>query len=129
MEPITDPTICCQVHNYWQNKFIAEDLRPEQRRKKTNEKTSAFAAMLKKTYGSRRFVMAIFQSGMSWRARAGANNVARLMKWILEVTKAITEHRNDPLVKEQRRKSDSKKGANGLTDAEKAYQQARAQAS
>ena len=25
-EPITDPTICCQVHNYWQNKFIEEDL-------------------------------------------------------------------------------------------------------
>ena len=65
---------------------------------------------------------------MSWRDRDGANNVAKLVEWILEVTKAITQHKNDPMVKEQQRKSGWKKWANGLADEEKAYQQARPQA-
>ena len=132
-EPSTDRRICCEVHDHWQNKFIAEDLGPEQRQKSTSDKILAFAAMLKNTYGSKRFVMAIIQSGMNCAAHAGAsehgssgsaagpsgtNAVARLSEWTLKVAKAIDEHKKDPMVQEQRRQSSWKKCENCLTDRE-----------
>ena len=130
-EPITDRRTCCEVHDHWQNKFIAEDLGPEQRQKSTRDKILAFAAMLKNTYGSTHLVMAIIQSGMNCAAHAGAsehgslgsgacpsntNAVARLSEWTLKVAKAIDEHKKDPMVQEQRRQLVWKKCENSPTN-------------
>ena len=110
------------------HQFIRDDLRPDQKRKRASHKSSCFAAMLKNKYGGKRFVMAILQTGTSWRDSDGGNDVAKLVEWILAVSAAITEHKNDPAVAVQRQKSGFKKFSNGLTEEERRKQQNKRQA-
>ena len=38
--PITNVQVCCDMHTHWLHEFIRDDLRPPQRWKKPNEKSS-----------------------------------------------------------------------------------------
>ena len=125
------------------DKWIAEELREDQRLEERRVETSYFGAWMRNTYGSKHFVMAIIEAGLSWAAPAGASEhgsssaarspsgtdaIARLSKWVLKVTKAIDNHKKNPKVQEQRRRSGPKKYTSGLTPEERNLQTVRARA-
>ena len=60
------------IHNTWMRKWLRENLTEQQRQKSTSQQTSIFSAWLRNQYGSKRFVMAIIETGLSWATPSGA---------------------------------------------------------
>ena len=98
---------------------------------------------MRNTYGSKRFVMAIMETGISWATSSSAaehsadtdiptgapeDTITRFINWILKVVKTIDNHKNDPTVQEQRRRSGEKKHSSGLREDKKKLKAARTQA-
>ena len=66
LKAITDPEASKNIHNMWMHEWLQENLTEKQRRKAPNQQTSIFSAWLHNHYGSKRFVMAIIETGLSW---------------------------------------------------------------
>ena len=131
LKAITDPGVRANIHNIWCNKWLQENLTEQQRRYSRSKQTSMFAAWLRNHYGSKRFVMAIIETGFSWATPSGAaehspgtdiaigapeHTIKRFIDWILKVTKTIDRHKKDETVQEQRRRSGEQKHTSGLTE-------------
>ena len=140
LKPITDSMKLANFHNTWMHSWLRDNLTAEQKKdKSSSQQTSIFGAWLRNNYGSKRFVMAIAESGLSWATASGATehsaaassagdadvpigspeySINRFIDWILKVVKAIDQHKKDPTVDQQRRKSGDKKYAHGLNERE-----------
>ena len=72
LNTITEPNVRAGIHNMWMHKWLRENLTSEQQQKTRSEQKSIVAAWLRNQYGSKRFVMAIIETGLSWAAPSGA---------------------------------------------------------
>jgi hypothetical protein len=54
------------MHNKWMHEWLEKNLTSEQRCQTQNKKTSIFAAYLNREFGGKRFVMALWQTGIQW---------------------------------------------------------------
>ncbi len=94
---------------------MIENLNHKQRKKTYSQKTSIFSAWMRNNYGSKRFVMAILETGLSWATTSGATEhsgsasdandhnigmvddqqtITKFIDWILQVVKAIDIDKN-----------------------------------
>ena len=71
-QPMNDQNLCEQVHNTWMNSWLRDNLTPAQEVKSRSGKTSIFNVHVHNVYGSKRFVMAMLQTGLSWAPGADA---------------------------------------------------------
>ena len=126
LQPIPDAGVCAEIHNAWMDEWLAKNLSEAQKKKKRREHTSIFNVWLHQTYGSKRFVMAMLQTGLSWASvDPGTNHLVgaasitqKFVEWILKVMRAIQQHKNHPTTSEARRKSGTAKYMHGLTTDE-----------
>ena len=65
--PITERSDLAQMHAQWMDQWLAERLTEEQRSKPRKKQTSMFSAYLKKEFGGKHFVMALWQTGTRGR--------------------------------------------------------------
>ena len=126
--PITERSDLAQMHSEWMTQWLAESLTEEQRNKPRNKRTSMFNAHLKKEFGGKHFVMALWQTGITWAPSCAmtqenpdgaAKHVAtELVSWIRKVTLALEAHKKDPATVEATRRSGDSRGMHGLTPNE-----------
>ena len=64
--PVHNPNLLAHIHNLWCERWLSDNLTMHQSRKTRSQKTSIFNAWLRNNYGSKRFVMAILETGLSW---------------------------------------------------------------
>ena len=111
----------------------------EQKKKKHSSQTSMFNAYLWQHFGGKGFVMAVWQTGISWAppAEMMKNNYTGALKHIAHnfgqgaqlLCRARTAHQDDPKTKEAQRKSGSHtRGGHGLSSEELANRNAREKA-
>ena len=94
--PITERSDLTQMHAQWMDQWLAKELTEEQRGKPRNKQTSMFSAYLKKEFGGKHFVMALWQTGITWAPScamiqenpdgAAKHVVTELVIWIRKVT-------------------------------------------
>ena len=97
------------------HQWIGEELTGEQKRKKWNQKTSIFDAFVNNNYGGKLFVMAVWQTGITWLPLAelrqcnyvGATEhfATEFARWAHAFLEAVKAHKNNPATEEARRKS------------------------
>jgi len=121
--PINNTKTLAHIHNLWCDKWLIDNLAEEQLQKTDSQQTSIFSAWMRRNYGSKRFVMAILETGMSWATMSGAaehigtvcdanehgiaivgpqQTMTKFIDWIVQVVKAIDMHKNEPSVKKKR---------------------------
>ena len=140
MKLISDENVCIDLHDMWMSTWLYENLTNEQRTTITNRtKTSMFEAWLTNEYGSKRFVMAIIETGVSSATPSGVaehispytdmpvgapeHTMSRCMKWILKVVKVIGRQKNNLMVQ-----AGFEKNSSGLAQEEEELRAARDQA-
>ena len=125
---IQEPDTLKDMHNKWMHEWLEKNLTSEQRCKKQREKTSIFAAYLNREFGGKRFVMALWQTGIQWAPtpemirddyNGALEHVAKnFAKWTQRVAGAITRHKSATDTIEARRKSGQSYGKHGLSNEE-----------
>ena len=125
---ITDRSVLADLHAKWMSEWCRENLTDRQRRKSWSKKTSIFNVHLHQNFGGKHFVMALWQTGVTWAPSpvltnmnrdGAAEHVARqLVRWIRQVMHAIESHKNAPATVVARTRSGPSKGKHGLTDEE-----------
>ena len=114
------------IHNHWCRAWMNRNLTEVQWEKTESQRTSIFSAWLRNNYGSKSFVMAILETGLSWATRSGAaehtgsssnansvvngcveadQRIAKFIDWLLKVVKAIDKHKHDATLEDHRRRS------------------------
>ena len=106
----------------WQRDWFARNLTPEQESKKWSKKTSLFNAWAWTTVhvGGKDFVMAVWQTGMTWAPSSdlvrkdfeGAlKHVAtHFASWTRKLARSVANHKADPRTEEARTRSGTSKG-------------------
>ena len=112
----------------WLKDFIDNDLTAEQRLKPRRNKTSDFAAYLRDNFGGKAFVMALWQTGISWAPpphmkttdpNGALEHIAsNFAQWAQRVIRARKRHQESPDTKEAQRRSGYNTGKHGLTNEE-----------
>ena len=107
------------------SEWIENELTPEQRRKRRNVHTSLFGVWLRQNMGGKNFVMAIWQTGITWAPPAELLNsdvncalervATRVASWTRRLARAVTRHKNDERTVEARTRSGDAPGRHGLT--------------
>ena len=65
-EPIQDRDKLANLYTTWMHEWLRENLTQKQQSFDNKQKSSIFAAFLKKNYGGKAFVMALWQTGIQW---------------------------------------------------------------
>ena len=127
-----------QMWNEWMQDWLNTEATEEQRKRKRNKQTSLFNAWVYRNVGGKRFVMAIWQTGITWAPpqqllntnRTGAlEHVAKhFASWTRRLARAVTRHKNNPATVEARIRSGNAPGMHGLTEQQLADREARRKA-
>ena len=133
--PINDSTRLKEMHANWLQDFIDNELTAEQLLKARSKQTSMFAAYLRNNFGGKAFVMALWQTGISWAPTThmketnydGAlEHIAlNFAQWAQRIIRARTLHQENADYKEARRRSGDNTGKHGLTEEETRNREAR----
>ena len=128
--PIMDEEARAKIHNDWQNEWLQENIRPDQRKKTGSKQTSIWDAHLKKVYGGKHFVMALLETGIVWepslkdvqeKAVDAVEHVGRCFcGWLRSVLNAIDKDKKEDETVQARRRSGNTSGQHGLTPQEEA---------
>ena len=112
----------------WFRDFQEYELTEEQKLKPHSKQTSAFTAYLKNNFGGKAFIMALWQTGITWaptRSMEETNyngaleHVARNFGlWAQRIIRARKLHQEDPKTKEAQRRSGLNTGKHGLSEEE-----------
>ena len=137
-KPIYNPTRLAKLWTEWMHEWIAENLTPAQKARPWSRQTSIFGAYVMRTYGGKHFVMALWQTGITWLPTpkeapwnydSAIQHVrARFLTWLQTVSIAIENHKKHHATEEARRRSGSKKWQHGLTWQEQADRRQRQRA-
>ena len=126
------------LYTDWMHERLRDHLRPEHKRKTPSQKSSIFGAWIRKTFGSKAFLMAIWQTGLNIMP-SGAPEHARkfpsasdralqclmeLLSWLALFADAYAKHRRADATKKAREQSGTTHGESGLT-AEQQQKRAR----
>jgi len=123
-QSIEDPHQLGEMWTAWQRDWFDKNLRPEQDIKTWNQKTSIFNTWTWNTVGGKHFVMAVWQTGMTWAPSsdqikndypAALKHVAtHFASWTRKLARSVANHKADPRTAEARTRSGTSKG-HGLT--------------
>ena len=126
--PITDSRVRAGMHNHWFRDFH-ENMSDEQRGKAPKFRSSIFNTYLHKNFGGKKWIMAVWQSGISWAPppdmmendRNGAlEHVAKhFAKWVRRLARGLAHAKEQPEYKNAKRKS-TKGGLTAEEQVEKA---------
>ena len=124
LKPITDSRKLDRFHDTWMKKWLRKNLTAEQQQKSKPEQSRIFAEWLCNNYGSKRFVLAMAEIGLTSATPSGAtehsaaasrasdaavpirsptSSMEMFMEWLLRVVKAIDLHKKPPPIEEQHR--------------------------
>ena len=107
--PISDSDTRAQIWNEWCNDFLRKELNAEQRSYTRAQQTSIFNAYMRNRYGSKTFVFALLQTGMSWKLPAPLRRVGatehvhteaeehaakRFVQWVRDLIESIQFHKS-----------------------------------
>ena len=120
------------------NEWLRDNLRPDQQVKLRRERTSIFAAWIRKAFGSKAFLMAMLQSGLNITPSGGSEHahqfptetaratkcLQELTEWLARFADTVVQHRNSESTQQARKRSGTKHSQSGLT-AEQEAQRAR----
>ena len=65
-KPISEPSLLATMWTDWASEWMAKELTPAQHKLKHSKKTSIFTAWIFSNMGGKNFVMAMWQTGMTW---------------------------------------------------------------
>ena len=65
-KPISEPSLLATMWTDWARDWMAENLTPEQQKLAHSKKTSIFNAWIFSNMGGKNFVMAMWQTGITW---------------------------------------------------------------
>ncbi len=126
--PINDTNTLAAMFNEWKDQWMDEYLTREQLKQNRNKNKSRFTAWLKNTVGGKNFVMALWQTGITWSPpqemlntnynRAAKHVVTHFASWTRRLARAINRHQTDKKTVEARARSGKQKYQHGLTDEE-----------
>ena len=135
--PINDSTRLKKMHAKWLQDFLDNKLTAEQQLYKRRSLTSNFGAYLKNNFGGKAFVMALWQTGISWAPTThmtetnydGALEHIALNfgQWAQRIIRAQKLHQENADTIEARRRSGDNTGKHGLTREEEKNRQAKKQ--
>jgi hypothetical protein len=138
--PIKDKEVCARMYRQWMNEWLSTpgNLTAEQAQRRRNRLTSMFAAYIKNTVGGKNFLMAVWQSGITWAPSAELlhtnyggvlEHVAKnFASWVRCVARAIRRHKEAPNTVAARIRSGNTWGQHGLTASEETIRQERCEA-
>ena len=135
---IFDREVLKGMYTAWMNEWIATGLTVEQAQRGRNKQTSVFAAYINNTVGGKNFLMAVWQSGITWAPSAELLNTnydgalehvaTNFASWVRRVARAIRKHKEDPDTVEARTRSGSAWGEHGLSRDEDHLREVRREA-
>ena len=126
-QPMSEKVACTDVYAAWLKEWVERpgNLTPEQQRKPWNKITSAFNAYLNNNFGGKVFVMAMWQSGMSWAPSCeqlasdydgAVEHIAKnFAAWIRRFARSLRKHKEDPLHVAAKQRSGGSSGRHGPT--------------
>ena len=122
---ITDPNQLAKMWTTWQRDWFATELTLAPSTKKWSAKTSIFNTWCYKTLGNNNFVMAVWQTGMTWAPTPGLLNTyfnsalehvtTQFASWTRRLARAVAHNKAHPLTQEARTRSGASFGKHGLT--------------
>ena len=125
---INDQHVLAKMWTDWMHQWMLTQLTPEQQTQKTSSKTSIFNAWVYRDFGGKHFVMAMWQTGLTWAPsrdllnhdyNGAVEHVARYFaSWTRRVARAVSRHKQDDATQEATRRSGNAKGQHGLTQEE-----------
>ena len=130
------PRSCKKMHADWLDDFCANEMTHEQKKKKRSSQSSAFNAYLWRNFGGTAFVMAVWQTGISWAPSAHMMNnnyngalehiAHNFGQWAQRLCRARAAHQEHPKTKEAQRSSGAhQRGKHSLTEEELRNRKAR----
>ena len=126
-QPMSEKVACSDLYAAWLKEWVERpgNLTPEQQRKPWNKITSAFNAYLNNNFGGKVFVMAMWQSGMSWAPSCeqlasdydgAVEHIAKnFAAWIRRFARSLRKHKEDPLHVAAKQRSGGSSGRHGPT--------------
>ena len=137
-KPISDPGLLATMWNNWQREWMDQELTETQQQKKHCRKTSIFHAWVFAHMGGKNFVMAIWQTGMTWAPSPDLLNsdfngalehvATHFARWTRRLARAVYRHKEDKATVEARVRSGNTYGTHGLTAEEEQNRRERYQA-
>ena len=126
--PIPCHNTLAMMWNEWREEWFVHNLTANQKKKLTREKTSIFNAYVKRTAGTKFFVMAIWQLGVPWAPPLDKLNsdlpgalehvATHFAQWCRQLARSIVWHKTHPDTQEAIRRSGKRYGQHGLTELE-----------
>ena len=116
------------MYNQWLNDFREYELDSVQQTKSSSDQSSIFRAYLYKNCGGIHFVMAVWQTGLTWLVpehlandnRGATEHAAKeFAKWVLKFARAIQKHKENEKTMEAQRNAGKTWGQSGLTREER----------
>ena len=124
--PIKNQDRLAKMMTTWQNEWITTELTPKQRSTKWSSQTSIVTAWVYHHYGGKNFIMAVWQTGITWAPTPELLNTnfngvvehvaTNFASWTRRLARAVTRHKQDPKTEEARRRSGNSYGMHGLTE-------------
>ena len=137
-KPISDQSLLATMWTSWASEWMAKELTPAQHKLAHNKKTSIFNAWIFSHMGGKNFVMAMWQTGMTWAPtpqllnsdfNGALENVARnFASWTRRLARAVYRHKHAEATVEARVRSGNTYRKHGLTQQQEKDRQDRAEA-
>ena len=109
----------------WTNEWLDNELTDAQKERRRAQKTSLFSVWVHQNMGGKQYVMAIWQTGITWAPSPGLietdyngalEHVAKnFASWTRRLARAVTRHKRDPATVEARIRSGQAFRSHGLT--------------
>ena len=117
---IEDPHQLGDMWTAWQKHWFASNLTPQQQRKKWSQKTSIFNTWAWTNLGGKHFVIAVWQTGMTWAPpsdllksnfEGALRHVAtHFASWTRRLARSVAIRKANPQTEEARTRSGTSKG-------------------
>ena len=127
-KPISEQSLLATMWTDWAREWMAKELTPAQHKLAHSRKTSIFTAWIFSHMGGKNFVMALWQTGMTWAPTpellnadydGALEHVARnFASWTRRLARAVNRHKHDEATLEARVRSGNTYGKHGLTPAQ-----------
>ena len=135
---IEDPEQLAEMWTSWQKDWIKKNATDKQKKETWSRQTSIFNAWCHQNVGGLSFVMAVWQTGMSWApplellnsdTNGALEHVAtHFASWTRQLARATRRHKSNPQTEAARIRSGSSFGQHGLTPQQEHDRTARAYA-
>ena len=135
---VQSPESLQYMWNTWMQDWLDTEATDAQKQRRRPQQTSIFSAWVYRNMGGKHFVMAIWQTGITWAPptellnndiNGALEHIAKhFASWTRRLARAVTRHKQDPETVEARVRSGAAPGKHGLTPEQQADRAARRKA-